>query len=1055
MKPNDFDAPPADSKMKALDVSKLPLDSTVLIEASAGTGKTYTIGLIVQRLLTEKLIPIDKIVLITFTKAATAELKKKTAERIREYADPNGASKKEYSKLKQKQRANLLDAIARMDEMRVFTIHGFCQRLLAEFSYETNNFEQREIITDEGEIISRITADFWRHEIKNLDLPLDIKPDHIVKAVKNILNHPLAAETMIGEDYNTALTEYQNPRSDTAKKNAEKKLKFAIAFKLAKTALEKLAREKEKQKVMGYSDMIENCYKAVLADKSQAFKKAVQRKYKAILVDEFQDTDNMQFIIFSNLFKGMPFFMIGDPKQAIYRFRSGDIFAYKEARGAAKDNQFVMDTNYRSESTLLNAINQFFNSGAAKGKMGEGIKYEPVKCGMAALEPLKERDPKYAPFVIWQGESGAKKNFTDLARRVIVAEVKRLLNTGKISPREIAILPYRNEDCHAFKKALMAENIPAIVKGTSVYSSTAANFVLTLFNAICRQSSQNCARALLTHELYGLNPDDIDDALLNDLSVDIYETKQCWERHGVVKAVEQFMSGRNLWNAVSIKANGERNITNIRQVMELLNEEEIKFGRSPEKIYRRYAMLCNESTNGGANEDIEEKLETDDDALKIMTIHSSKGLEFPIVFVPDVSKMPSKHNTPEPYIYHDPENQNRETLAYLTEDKAIKELLQQEENEEIARLLYVALTRAKQRVYAAFSPNKLTSKGAPDMRTYGVCNEIFDNYRKSNSCADIQIEKLEDIEGSPTQDNSVYSAKQNDIKRSAKIFNRQITESWRRTSFTMIARHIEENPYTPPAKKVETIVPSGKRMGTLLHSIFEELDFMAKLREIELMVENKLSAFAVFTAGEEAAQRKEWVQDQVQIILDKELEGGAGKLNRIDAENRISELDFFMSINNIGLDAIKNILGGLIGAFVSGEDMARYLNGAIDLVFLGEDHRYYIIDWKSNNLAGYSRPEMEEAMFAHAYHLQYHIYAVALKRHLEQTKKGFDFARDFGGVYYVFIRGVNSENNDGIYFVKGADIAPKIAALDDSFDKGGFDSQFASHKGTKAQRNDE
>ena len=999
-----------------LNVPELPLDEKVLIEASAGTGKTYTIGLIVLRLLLEKLLPIEKIVLITFTKPATAELKKKTAEKIVEAYGiwKNGSDKEDdltkiikrakQEKDVQRKEVNLLDAIARMDEMPVFTIHGFCERLLSEFAFETGNFEEREVITDIGDIKDRVIADFWRREIQNLDELIDLKPQELSRSVNVVLSHPLAK--IEGEEYK--------------KTDEEKKIKYAIARKLAEEIREKFADEKKKLKVMDFDDMIENCYKAVMNDSKKILQNAVKKKYEAILVDEFQDTDKMQFEIFDYLFKDKPFFMIGDPKQAIYRFRGGDISTYNKAKKSTGKEPVRMNVNYRSEKSLLDALNLFFKANDFKENVGDEIGYSELECGDTNLKPITERDERYQAFVIWRGGGNENKSvFEPKVQKAVIAEIKRLLSTGKFKPKDIAILLDSNNDCLVYKNALAKERISAIVRGDSVFLSESAFFLRILLNAICHNNNMKFIRALLAHNFIGFEPKEIDE-IFEDWANVIYEAKTRLEKYGIMNAIDFFMTEQNLWGRIANGINGERNITNIRQIMELLNEEEIKFGRIPEKINNRFATLCNKAEK---NEDTEERLETEENAVKIMTIHKSKGLQFDIVFVPDISRSPQAHRFPDVYMYH---NGGEEIIAYYAEAQAAEESSHKAENEESVRLLYVALTRAKFRLYVAFSPCKRNKNGdiSEANGASSVCRKIFENFSAQKN---ITVEDLDDI-----FENDYSCGESEDEKNIQKIpkylpSNFSVTPAWSKTSFTGISKNLNHKDYISVPQKI----PAGKRMGTLLHSIFENLDFNASEKEIQGMIESKLGGFKEFS-GDEGKERKDMIEEWVEVILNRNLQGGAGKLCEIDAGCKVAELNFSMSSEKIDLGEIGKIVKKL--EFSETKKLPdKYISGAIDLVFLGRDGKYYILDWKSNSLNGFSQGEMEEAMQNHGYHLQYYIYAVALKRWLEKTQENFDFKKQFGGVYYIFIRGVNEVNFDGFYYASGEEIADSVVKLDESF----------------------
>jgi exodeoxyribonuclease V beta subunit len=1004
-------------KMPILNVQELPLDKKILIEASAGTGKTYTIGLIVLRLLLENLLTIEKIILVTFTKAAATELKKETSEKIIKAYDiwKNGSDEKndlttiiENAKKEKMQirEANLLDAIARIDELSVFTIHGFCERLLNEFAFEIGVYEEKEIIADPSHIKDRIVADFWRREVQNLDEAIGISPAELSQSINVLLNHPQAK--IYGEEYELYSTE-------------EKKMKYAIAYKLAKEAHERLQEEKRKLRIMDFNDLIENCYRAIKNDDKNILQKAVKKNYDVILVDEFQDTDKMQFEIFNYLFKDKPFFMIGDPKQAIYRFRGGDIFAYKEAKNSAS-KQFSMSKNYRSEGTLLDALNCFFEDNSFKQKMSEEIPC--IECGKPELEPIEKKDNKYKPFVIWKG---GNENFDYKVQQAVIAEIKRLLGTGKFEPKDIAILLDSNADCLDYKNALVKERIFAIVKGGSIFVSEAAVFLKILLNAICHNNNIKYLMALLTNNFCGFEPKDMDSVLIEWTSA-IYETKLKWKRHGIMNAIDFFMTKQNLWGQIAANVNGERNITNIRQLMELLNEEETKFGKIPEKINRHFAELCN---NLEKNEETEEKLETDEDALKIMTIHKSKGLQFNIVFVPDIGRKSRDHRFPAVYMYH---LENENTIAYLAEDKNAKELNNIEENEETARLLYVALTRAKFRLYVAYRPPEKTKKNEIDKRKTSYCREIFDNFCNSNASHKIQIANLDEILGEKYEYNKIGEVENITNQPRPLPSSFSIKAAWQKTSFTRISQNLEYKDYIPVSQQTEIEIPAGKRIGTLLHSIFENLDFNANDNEIKFVVESKLGGFKEFSEKtENGKERKFWIENQVKTILNKNLSDNAGKLCEIDVCNKITELNFFMKSEKIYLKKIKEIMKEKVYDFETEELPDKYIKGAIDLVFLGKDEKYYILDWKSNNLSDFSQSGMEEAMQQHGYHLQYYIYAVALKRWLEQIHKDFNFKKQFGGAYYIFIRGVNDKNSDGIYFANSDSIADDILEMDKNF----------------------
>jgi len=1047
--------------MTPFNVHNLPLNKKVLIEASAGTGKTYNIGLIVLRLILERKLEIEKIVLITFTEAATEELRRNTAERIQKAylvwkegeIDENADKEKDLIRIvknakykkngeiredAQENEVNLSAALSRIDEMPVFTIHGFCNKILSEFPFETRNFEKRELVIDSRNIKRKVVADFWRKHIKNLDADIELKPKDLLSVVNLALKHPHAK--ISGEDYEASLEAYKSAGCEKDKKAAAKKLKFAIGRILAEDACRQAAAEKKKLKITDFDDMIKDCEKAVMNDVNNGRKlqNAIKNRYDAIFADEFQDTDKMQFRIFDYLFENKPFFMIGDPKQAIYRFRGGDIVAYKKSKeGVEKENRFSMSVNYRAQKNLLDALWRFFTFDTYgieifRSKMGKGIDYTSVECGKTELENIKLKDPLYPPFVIWRGEDNENKPvFEKKAQKAVVNEICRLLSTKNFAPQNIAVLLDTNEDCLAYKNALVKKGVYAIVKGGCVFESAAARFVAILLNAVCRGNNTACVRALLLHKFCGFEPCDIQGAageeLFNEWMGAVSAAKTRWEKFGLMSAIDFFMEDRKLWGLIAELITGEREITNIRQILAILSEEEIKTGKIPEKINKRFAALLQEAARGDASE---EKLESDDAALKIMTVHKSKGLEFDVVFVPDLSRSPREHNFPSAYEYNELDEKN---IAFFAEgDKNMEILNNNEENEENARLLYVALTRAKYRLYAIFSPPKRKKDGnvSAAKGASSVCREIFDEFSELND-PNIAIQNLDEL----LEETDAAEKKEletESFERIARRFDFSVNPSWTRTSFSQIARNFPPFDFSAPAKKERPKIPAGARMGTLLHSIFESVDFKANDDEIKNAVKEKLSDFPEFREenGEEnenIAEVKSWVSS----VLNKKLpNSGAGKLK--DAEQKISELAFLMNCKKFDLKKVQEKVAPQKINFDEPKVLNdEYISGAIDLVFLGADGKYYILDWKSNVMNGdFSAQNISAEMLGHGYHLQYYIYAVALKRQLEKTKENFDFTKEFGGVYYIFIRGVNEKNDDGIYFASGKETANSVILLD-------------------------
>jgi exodeoxyribonuclease V beta subunit len=1020
--------------METLNVRTLPLDKKNLIEASAGTGKTFTIGLIVLRLLLREEFPltIEKIVLITFTDSAALELQRKTAEKIlgaykmweeNSFKDNDDFSfiikEAKDSKNAQIKKANLLDAIARIDEMPVFTIHGFCRRLLGEFSFETGSFEKKDIITDQSNIERIITADFWRREVKTLSehdieiLPEGFSPGSLTVGINKVINFPNARLSYESEQVTT--------EGDILA--AKLQYKFANEYNAA------LRKEKERLKVMSFSDLIQNTYEAVESDSDKILYNAVQKRYGAILIDEFQDTDKMQYKIFCYLFDNKPFFMIGDPKQAIYKFRGGDVYAYINAKSKLEETPKTIDKNFRSQEKLLSALNKIFD--IDNPFENKNIEYIKVTPGLN-LPPLKINDKEQKPFILRNIEYRNKQELY-VVKEDIISEITRLLyetqteiydkeinDYRKLKANDIAILSRTNDLAKEYRNALKNNkdiSIPAVIRRSdSVLESEAAEYLMRLLTAFVNYKKENCIRAALM-ENKELSVSEIKPF------VDAYDN---WKKYGIMWAINNFFDECKIWGKILSKKNGERNATNLRQLIGILNNEENVLGRVPERMLRHFSELF-----GSASEESEEKLETDDDAVQIMTIHKSKGLQFPVVFVPDImltGEGKYKDYAKLPPVYHDDDDivieyeiSNRKKG---TSNAKAKEKL--EDLEESARNFYVAVTRPIYRLYVVNSYK--TTRSYERSKGQFICSQITkDENIEIVDNSFLEIEYPESSEEKTEDENTK-------LLFQPKPLPGKIEPSWERTSFTAISQNLEHTDNIPVYHKTEIEPPAGKRMGTLLHCIFENLDFDADEEEIKNMIENNIGGYREFSM-ETGERRKIWIREKVKAILNKDLPG-AGKLCDITADNKAAELHFFMKSENMSLLKIKEIMDTKINAFETGSLTARYIKGAIDLVFLGKDGKYYILDWKSNSINDFSKEGMEkEAMLPHGYHLQYYIYAVALKRWLEKTKRNFDFKKQFGGAYYIFIRGVTDkdDNFDGIYFADGKEITDGIIKMDNCF----------------------
>jgi exodeoxyribonuclease V beta subunit len=543
--------------MKPLDIRTLPLKGTISIEASAGTGKTFTIGLIVLRLVMEEEIDLRKLAVVTFTESATGELAGRIAEflrtarehaagtptREREIADLVDAAKSKYGDIIIRR---LADAILNFDLARISTIHGFCSRILSEYTFETKSAFGMNVVEDNKDLITEILADFWRTEIATLGpsaarMLVQLTPALLADEFRSFLSFPglpvsgpvvdssipdkyWREYSALQESWNKSKEKIQAFLTEDKERFNQKSLKVeSIAGYIAKVSdvftagnvkrtdmmkfslsnfkallrdesfkipalyyithieafldeyedlpetysawmeakayqylVEQLKIRQRKRRLRSFNSMISDLADALISG-GEATASVIRRDFSAVLVDEFQDTDGLQYEIFNRLFHskdGIFFAVIGDPKQAIYRFRGGDIATYIRARnGVPAENQYTIANNYRSEPRLVDALNRIYDPAiAGTGKEGpflsDEIAYVPVTA-MRALDPPKQGEDVLPPITLWASENGVSPkdrvigeriadaivNFMDPSRPLMLgpAEKRRALRLGDIA----------------------------------------------------------------------------------------------------------------------------------------------------------------------------------------------------------------------------------------------------------------------------------------------------------------------------------------------------------------------------------------------------------------------------------------------------------------------------------------------------------------------------------------------------------------------------------------------------------------------------------------------
>lgn len=1135
--------------MQTLDPHNIPLESVNLIEASAGTGKSWTVSLLVLRLILEKELTIDQILVVTFTEAATKELREAVRNRIIEalafFKDPKQTlQQKEYTTLYEKQ-AHGIDELAiqrlkraklSIDEAAIFTIHGFCQRALSEYAFEAGLPFESELMESDAELMQKLTDDFWRRNLQTAPQALLFKlqheritPDSLLNDIKHAVGKPyltlcgpprpslassswqdleksftrvmriwsedgceiaelVFSKDLNGNKYRKATVEKNckqmrgiksladinlNILQDDLKRFKSSTLSDATKAKcqtpchqffdaweefsdlyealdssaknyisqlridLLKYLQQELPKEKRRLGVLSFDDLLLNLQQALNNQPDLA--SVLNKKYRVALIDEFQDTDPVQYDIFSRIYKhaqGTAMFLVGDPKQAIYRFRGGDIHTYLEAKkDTLKGNCYTIKTNWRSHPKLITALNTLYDNGNDCFKE-DHINYIEVDSGLKTSvdhavyqtsaplqfwECIPELDDKGSPI---GGLEGVKKSISD----AIAGDIAQRLNDKKqgLIGSDIAILVRSHNQGTLIKDALNARNIASVQSSKdSIFETHEASELLRVLIAIVEPQQEDPVRRALVTELLGFNADDLTQF---EKQTDIWEKQlaqfqhwhYAWKEQGFLPMFNTLVSHQNIHQRLLSFADGERRLTNLLQLSELIHHATKKHALSMEEVLR-WLRQQQENTH---HKESELRLESDDKLVKIVTIWKAKGLEYPIVYCPFVGL-----NRPDfkESVFSFYQN-NQACLEIGSKDfdehKAIKTL---EEDAEETRLLYVALTRAKYQCTVVCFPDPI--KRSPDRSALGWLlskGETIDNkkdfiqayastLKKLGSTKEIGVNLL------PKYDASlVYKNKQSTTILVANKFSATLKSQAQITSFSGLTAgaHAETPEHdSSPDKTIQlpplldTEFPRGATAGSALHEVYENLNFTKPVDTQQDIILNSLLKWG-FDKNH---------LDATNLLMTNSLKAEIGEgfsLSMLSQESRLNEMEFHLPLVQLAIDKLQQILfkhlpktneWQLVRDAVDGlyfDQVKGYLKGFIDLIFI-HDGKYYVADYKSNSLLDYSPEHLMPVMANSHYYLQYLLYSVALHRYLQKRVPNYHWDTHIGGVYYLFIRGMS------------------------------------------------
>ena len=1032
-----------------------PFAGPHLIAASAGTGKTYSMQNIYARLVAEKGLKPSEILVVTFTEAATNELRNRIRAVLNDFKIYllSGASavkeeeRKRFEFLakcaienlspdendgKTKALDNITSALEQFDSAAISTIHGFCKRTLSKYSLETKSPFEFDISSgEEAEIIESLN-DWWRANAKKIDKRIAQSGfsrndgySFLKEAVKKLASHKFC-KLDFSEENNT----FQD---------------FLLG--VAKELVEKYNNARSMRTSQTFQDLLSSLGEALENESGKLLARELRKDYKAALIDEFQDTDPLQYYIFKRIFLDIdedeakpPLFVVGDPKQAIYSFRGGDIFTYRAAatREDIKKATYRLDKNFRSTPRLIDAVNLLFRD--AEEKPGatfgdETIDYiEDLKADDAKMGLMEDGkiDPRPMRFI------ETEKSDTMVA--AAVQEIVNLLGRKEkdVQPKDIAVLCFSNHGTSVFKELAKLGISATYQKGESVFAQPIAKDFYHTLRAISEYSDIGKTKVALATGFFDIRFKELADASeegeLSRMRTRLSRLANVWQESGFEKMFYELTHLENcrIQERFSLSREKRRALEDLKKIYALSCEAISKIGKDPEAMVNWLAARIRLSGQGQPEEGKKEYLrpgEGDSNAVKILTHHVSKGLQFPVTIVITPTKSSSKDKL---FAYHD-----HEGILHYTYQK--NSAFEKEDKDEKMRLLYVALTRATKRCVLIYSKMKFfpidkVRQNAKKRLEETSAEEpfLFTKFEESSIQA-IASQKLNSEKGDIN--NIVargipkigFSSSRPSYGSYSSLTPNSHSDSEGRDLDTKDSATLASEDESEIQEPIFSL-PGGTKIGTCWHEILEKIPFDANEEYIQKLTDKTLLnyGFKLFD-DKKNIDTSAIVADMINKTLKFELSspnGDSFSLSQVKADKRLSEWEFYFSLSNAKEStlAIKQVLEKhwkdcrdkkpFIDAMKDWnmpipED---YLKGYLDLVFSHNDF-YYIVDWKSNlierNKENFSREGILQEMENAGYYLQYLLYSSVLHQYLKETlQENYSWQNNFGGVKYIFLRGI-------------------------------------------------
>ncbi|GAB6097491.1 hypothetical protein JCM14469_37450 [Desulfatiferula olefinivorans] len=1144
------------------DCNDIDLDRHAFIEASAGTGKTYTIENLVVRLLMEKPdLELSGILLVTFTEKATSELRQRIQEKLESHRAAVAGDPLLVKKI-----SATLDAF---DTASIYTIHGFCQTVLRDFAFENGALFSHEVI-DDGPLFTTLLKEQMRKDwpriygaslrtllsVSNFSGRKDTFLDRVSTLARNVrpeygddirpditgrtaescmdavlletarlktlvtpsfldrfekLNLKKKPKALLGAFLRDiggdacptdrvigSLLELEmfsdTPSDDPWPKNRKKNIEacpgidtvldvlpvlyeesLCLAHLLTLESMERLKADaaiiKQQNGWISYDDMIGRLNDALAGPGAEALLERLRRQYRVAFVDEFQDTDAAQWAVFSRIFLDAPegghpnrLYLIGDPKQAIYAFRGADVFVYLEAKerlarlaGQGRARLYSLATNWRSRPELIAAFNRLFGQDAwfvPQARAGAfDIGYQDVGFPDEADRPerlVNDRSGR-PPLTIFDisrhTQAGqVKADLADAVTREIVHLISCggmdiLKKNGMLRPLDygdICILVRGKSDMEVLEPFLSERRIPyTYYRKPGLFLSDEALFLSCVFQAVLDPSDTALVRKALLTPFFDVYPEVLDAYDHQPVTHPVKKLLYAWNGYATKRRwsllFQSLMEDSGLVFRHSADHDWDRRETNYRQIFEHLTALAYRKNLDFQGLSAQLDRYIARTSAADDDADIHQ-IETEDRKVQVMTMHVSKGLQFPIVFVAGGL---GRSNTAEYYQYHlREEGSGRVRKVVDLTKRTGKDLHDQERWEEDKRLFYVALTRARFKLYVPrFDPLGSHRLDGPVSRI--ITPSLDAAFAGREGQGDILWLDAADagsdsgLTAPPAPAGAVADQLPELLPRALDYRNRRrLMESFsslhgrkRAGDETVFharltePRDDEEHHAAPPSFQVPAVtagreLPGGAETGSMLHDILETIDFKAVARHPDRLLAADETRLIIDRAMQRYGMDRAFRDEVARIIADTITApipplGDSFCLGDLTAAQRLHEVEFVFPMPG----ALPDVSGLEPSA-------GGYIRGFIDLIFRAEG-RFYIADWKSNRLErGYDAAAMEQSMGDADYHLQYTIYTLATLRWLEKCLgPSFDRTRHFGGIFYFYLRGMGKGNGQGIYHV--------------------------------------